>query len=72
MPQYNANPPVLYNSGLRYRSAAAPKTLKYKMPYPHRSLRTQDFLYIRNFAPDRWPMGSPPFTNSLPAKRKAP
>ncbi|NBU76603.1 MAG: sulfatase, partial [Planctomycetes bacterium] len=26
-------------------------------PYPQRALRTQDFLYIRNFAPDRYPMG---------------
>ncbi len=25
--------------------------------YPMRSLRTKDFLYIRNFAPDRWPTG---------------
>ncbi len=29
------------------------------LPYPHRALRTPDFLYIRNFMPDRWPMGSP-------------
>jgi arylsulfatase A-like enzyme len=29
------------------------------LPYPMRALRTPDFLYIRNFAPDRWPMGSP-------------
>ena len=28
-------------------------------PYPMRALRTADFLYIRNFAPDRWPMGAP-------------
>ncbi len=27
--------------------------------YPARALRTADFLYIRNFAPDRWPMGCP-------------
>jgi len=33
------------------------------LPYPHRALRTSDFLYIRNFAPDRWPMGSPKFTS---------
>ncbi|MCX7045405.1 MAG: sulfatase [Candidatus Sumerlaeota bacterium] len=33
------------------------------LPYPHRALRTRDFLYIRNFAPDRWPMGSPKFTS---------
>ena len=29
------------------------------LPYPMRALRTADFLYIRNFAPDRWPMGAP-------------
>jgi uncharacterized sulfatase len=29
------------------------------LPFPMRALRTPDFVYIRNFAPDRWPMGSP-------------
>ncbi len=29
------------------------------LPYPHRAIRTREFLYVRNFAPDRWPMGSP-------------
>ncbi len=29
------------------------------LPFPERSIRTRDFLYIRNFAPDRWPMGTP-------------
>jgi len=33
------------------------------LPYPHRAIRTADFLYIRNFAPERWPMGSPKFTS---------
>lgn len=28
-------------------------------PYPQRAFRTKDFLYIRNFRPDRWPMGAP-------------
>ncbi len=39
------------------------------LPFPHRALRTADFLYIRNFAPDRWPMGSPKFTSqaNMPA-----
>ncbi len=27
--------------------------------YPVRSIRTQDYLYSRNFAPDRWPAGNP-------------
>jgi arylsulfatase A-like enzyme len=28
-------------------------------PYPQRAIRTQDFLYIRNFRPERFPMGDP-------------
>lgn len=27
--------------------------------YPSRALRTKEFLYIRNFRPDRWPLGDP-------------
>ncbi len=27
--------------------------------YPTRAIRTHDFLYIRNFKPDRWPSGYP-------------
>ena len=27
--------------------------------YPSRALRTSEYLYIRNFAPDRWPAGDP-------------
>ncbi len=26
-------------------------------PYPSRAIRTRDFLYIRNFAPEQWPPG---------------
>lgn len=29
------------------------------LPYPMRALRTKDFIYVRNFMPDRWPMGAP-------------
>ena len=29
------------------------------LPYPMRSIRTPDYVYIRNFEPDRWPMGLP-------------
>lgn len=32
--------------------------------YPMRALRTSDFLYIRNFEPDRWPTGGPDFLSS--------
>ncbi len=29
------------------------------LPYPQRAIRVKDYLYIINFQPDRWPMGSP-------------
>ena len=29
-------------------------------PYPQRALRTDQYLYIINFEPDRWPMGTGP------------
>ncbi len=32
--------------------------------YPMRAIRTHDFLYIRNFEPDRWPTGGPEFISS--------
>lgn len=28
-------------------------------PYPQRALRTKEFLYVRNFEPERYPMGDP-------------
>ncbi len=38
------------------------------LPYPHRAVRTADYLYIRNFAPDRTPMGD---AGNLDAPAKA-
>ena len=29
------------------------------LPYPQRAIRTDDFLYIYNFEPERWPVGDP-------------
>jgi arylsulfatase A-like enzyme len=29
------------------------------LSYPSRAVRTREFLYIRNFRPDRWPAGDP-------------
>lgn len=29
------------------------------LPYPVRALRTSGFLYVKNFKPERWPMGDP-------------
>jgi len=31
--------------------------------YPCRAIRTKDFLYIRNYEPDRWPAGDPDAIN---------
>mmetsp|Transcript_98493 Transcript_98493/g.257288 ORF Transcript_98493/g.257288 Transcript_98493/m.257288 type:complete len:547 (+) Transcript_98493:92-1732(+) len=35
--------------------------------YPMRSIRTRDFLYIVNFAPERWPTGDPHGLENLSA-----
>jgi uncharacterized sulfatase len=32
--------------------------------YPIRAIRTRQRLYVRNFAPDRWPTGGPDFVSS--------
>jgi len=29
------------------------------LSYPVRAIRTKDYLYVRNFRPDRWPAGDP-------------
>ncbi len=29
------------------------------LSYPARAIRTKDFLYVKNYAPDRWPVGDP-------------
>lgn len=35
--------------------------------YPARALRTRDYLYIRNYAPDLWPAGDPPLYGDVDA-----
>lgn len=35
--------------------------------YPERAIRTNDFLYIYNFKPDRWPAGDPPLYGDVDA-----
>lgn len=35
--------------------------------YPARAIRTNEYLYIRNFAPDRWPAGDPPEYHDIDA-----
>lgn len=41
------------------RERHVPNARPGNLPYPSRAIRTRDFLYIRNFHPDRWPMGEP-------------
>lgn len=36
--------------------------------YPCRAIRTQDFLYIRNFTPERWPAGTPNYEKTFTGK----
>ena len=38
---------------------------KPELGYPARAVRTDDFLYIRNYAPERWPSGDPDLYHSV-------
>lgn len=49
----------------RERHVGRPNTREGMLPYPARAIRTKDFLYIKNFKPDRWPMLLPPLTQGL-------
>lgn len=50
----------LRDSVITGRERHVAKARKDWMPYPQRAIRTKNFLYIRNFKPDRWPMGTGP------------
>ncbi len=41
------------------REVHAGRARQGNLPYPVRALRTPDFLYVKNFKPDRWPAGDP-------------
>ncbi|TFH66479.1 MAG: sulfatase [Gemmatimonadales bacterium] len=38
------------------------------LPYPQRAIRTAEYLYIRNYETDRWPMGDPKGLDDLSAE----
>ncbi|WP_394794991.1 sulfatase [Armatimonas sp.] len=52
---------VVYFARERHVAAARAGNLG----YPARAIRTQDFLYIRNLAPERWPAGDPPLYSDI-------
>jgi len=35
------------------------------LPYPIRAIRNEQYLFIKNFAPDRWPVAEPPLSADL-------
>ncbi len=48
------NRDAVYSGRERHSSARF-----HSLGYPQRCIRTQDFLFIRNFRPERWPAGAP-------------
>lgn len=40
------------------------------LSYPQRAIRTQEYLYIRNFNPERWPAGAPQKYDPTPKRKK--
>lgn len=61
-----ASPPRVAFSGRERHSSSRHDNLG----YPQRALRTDRYLYVRNFKPDRWPAGDPTPLNAegKPAK----
>ena len=53
----------------RHASRGRTDGQQHNVGYPMRTFLTQDFHYIRNFKPDRWPAGDPP-KEPLPAFEK--
>lgn len=47
------------NQAITGRERHVAKARQGNLPYPQRAIRTDDYLYIVNFAPNRWPMGDP-------------
>jgi uncharacterized sulfatase len=39
--------------------------------YPCRAVRTEKYLYVRNFKPERWPAGNPPTDEILNSKSES-
>lgn len=51
--------PILDRSKVFVERERHANVRKGDLSYPSRAVRTKDFLYIRNFEPDRWPAGDP-------------
>ena len=65
---------VNYMSGLVVEPALSDELAEWKRKYEKggtgygaRSIRTKDFLYIRNYVPDAWPAGEPPLYGDVDA-----
>ena len=62
--------PILSGRSIKGRDAVFTAMERHTMcrpngeTYPMRAIRTSRYLYIRNFAPDRWPTGGPEFVSS--------
>lgn len=52
---------VLFGRERHTQAQEAPET----GGYPMRAIRTADYLYIRNFEPDRWPVGTPHYKRAM-------
>ena len=69
MPAIEANPEdaekMLRGWVLMGRENHVDEARSHGLPYPMRALRNQQFLFVTNFAPDRWPVAQPPLSASL-------
>lgn len=55
---------LIHSDSVAYAARERHSSSRYQnWTYPQRALRTADYLYIRNFRPERWPAGDPVLLN---------
>ena len=62
---FNENPPKFDTNMVFLERERHANVRKGNLGYPSRAVRTNDFLYIRNFEPGRWPSGDPEVHQSV-------
>ena len=64
-PLINGNKPALDRKRVFFERERHANVRKGELGYPARAIRTESFLYIKNYHPERWPSGDPDLYHSV-------
>jgi len=65
LPLFNGAPPSILRSQVFLERERHANVRKGDLSYPMRAVRNHEFLYIKNFIPERWPAGDPEVHRSV-------